>query len=172
MRNVLTALLATGGLLAAAGSASGANVTATFNVTATVLKTCTTSATNLVFPNYTPGTGGVAATSTVSVNCTNKTPFTIALNGGTTTGGNIGQRLMGDGAGDTLEYNLFSDTNHTTLWGDGTTGGLTVAGTGAGMGAGKVQNSTVYGQVLDSATNQTAAASSAYTDTITVTVTY
>ena len=76
---------------------------------------------------------------------------------------------MGDGAGDTLQYNLYSDATHTTLWGDGTTGGLTVAGTGAGMGAGKVQNSTVYGQVLDSATNQTAAASSAYTDTITVT---
>ena len=171
MRNLLTALVASGGLLAAAGSASGASITTTFTVSATVLKTCTTSATNLTFPNYTPGTGGVASTSTVSVNCTNKTPFTIALDGGNS-GGTIAQRQMGDGAGDLLQYNLYSDANHTTLWGDGATGGLTVAGTGAGMGAGKVQNSTVYGQVLDSANNQGAAARAAYQDTITVTVTY
>jgi spore coat protein U-like protein len=176
MRNVLTALLTTGALLGAAAGASAAAVTTTFTVSANVLKTCSASATNLAFGNYTPGAGALTSTSTVSVLCTNGTAFTAALNAGSTSGGTVAQRLMAEGGGSgTLQYNLYTTAAHATVWGDGTGSTVTQAGTGAGMAAADAQTLTVYGQLPDNATNQAApvtGATTAYSDTITVTVTY
>src|SRR5215472_2657744 len=76
MRNLLTALLTTGALLGAAGSASAATVGTSFTVSATVLKTCSVSAANLGFGNYTPGSAPQSAQSNISVNCTKGTGFT------------------------------------------------------------------------------------------------
>jgi len=55
-----------------------ATATTTFQVTATVNATCLISATNLAFGAYT-GTQ-TDATSTVTVTCTNTTPYNIGLN--------------------------------------------------------------------------------------------
>ncbi|HXY97169.1 MAG TPA: spore coat U domain-containing protein [Steroidobacteraceae bacterium] len=170
MRNFI-ACLSAGVLLASAGAAQAATATNTFTVTATVVKNCTVGATNIVFANYTPGSGvSPAANSTVSVSCTKSTAFTVALNKGTTTGGSIAQRLMTDGAaGDTLQYNLYTTAAFTTVWGDGTGSSVTQPGTGTGMAT--PVTFTAFGQVPDNATNQ-AAPPNTYTDTITVTVTY
>jgi spore coat protein U-like protein len=170
MRKLLSAPLAAVILTAAAGSANAVtNVTTTFPVTATVLSTCSVTAPALAFGNYTPGGGALAGTTAIAVKCTNTTPFTVALNGGTTSGGTIIQRLMANG-GNTLQYNLYTNTTHTTLWGDGSTGGsVTQAGTGAGLAT--AVSLTVYGSLPDSAANQ-ASVPGAYTDTITVTVSY
>jgi spore coat protein U-like protein len=172
----MTALLTTGALLGAAGGASASTTTTTFTVSANVLKTCSVSATNLAFGNYTPGGGALTSTSTVSVLCTNGTTFTAALNGGSTTGGTVAQRLMAETAGSgTLQYNLYTAATHTTVWGDATGSSVTQPGTGAGMAAADAQSLTVYGQLPDNATNQAApvtGATTAYSDTITVTVTY
>jgi spore coat protein U-like protein len=176
MRNVLTACLAAGTLLAAGGSASAATATTTFTVSATVLKNCSASATNLGFGNYTAGGGTLTANSTVSVLCTAGTGFTVALNGGSTTGGTIAQRLMAEtGGSGTLQYNLYTSNTYATVWGDGTGSSKTQTGTGAGMAPGNAQTLTVFGQLPDNTTNQAApviGASTVYTDTITVTVTY
>lgn len=153
--------------VAAIGSVSAATVTTTFTVDATVLKNCAVSATNLSFGNYTPGSGNIDSTSTISVRCTKTTGYTVALDRGTTTGSSITQRLLVNGA-NTLQYNLYNETTRTTLWGDGTTG-ATSAGTGAGFAT--TQNLTVYGRLPDNTTNQNATVGT-YTDTITVTVTY
>lgn len=168
MRNVLAALLTTGTLLGAAGTASAATATTTFQVSATVLKNCTVSATNLSFGNYTASAGALAVNSTVSVSCTKTTPFNIELTAGTTSGATIAQRLLSDGAGDTLQYNLYTTAAFTTPWGT-TIGTNTIAGTGAGMAVPQV--STVFGQLVDSVANQ-AVPPGAYTDTITVNVAY
>jgi spore coat protein U-like protein len=176
MRNVLTALLTTGALLGAASGASAATATTTFTVSANVLKTCSVSATNLAFGNYTPGGGALTSTSTVSVLCTNGTAFTAALNAGSTAGGTVAQRLMAESGGSgTLQYNLYTTAAHSTVWGDGTGSSVTQAGTGTGMAAADAQSLTVFGQLPDNATNQAApvtGATTTYTDTITVTVTY
>ena len=79
-------------------SALAATTTTTFQVSATVLKTCSVSAAALGFGNYTPGTGVVTGSTPINVLCTKTTPFTVALNGGTTTGGTVAQRLMANGA--------------------------------------------------------------------------
>ena len=156
-------------LFALAGSANAATATTTFGVTATVLKNCSVTASALAFGNYTPTTGAVNGTTTVGVRCTKNTSFSVALDKGTTTGGSITQRLLANGA-NALQYNLYTDTAHTTLFGDGTTG-TAPTGTGNGLGAGAAVNFTVYGQVPDSSANQDAVPGN-YSDTITVTVTY
>jgi len=167
MRRVLIATAAGAALLGGA-TANAATTTTTFQVSATVLKTCSVNATALAFGNYTPAAGAVTGSSTVNVLCTKTTPFTVALNGGTTAGGTIAQRLMANGA-NTLQYNLFTTNAYATVWGDGT--GTSVTQAGAGNGLASAVAYTVYGQLPDNATNQ-AAVPGAYTDTITVTVTY
>jgi spore coat protein U-like protein len=166
MRKILTATMAATAL-AAAGSASAATVTTTFGVTATVLKTCSVAANPLGFGNYTPGSGALSANTTVNVKCTKGTTFSVALNGGTTTGGTIGQRLMSNGT-DTLQYNLYTTAGFATVFGDGTTG-ATMPGTGTGVATAVAM--TVFGSLPDNATNQNVS-TGAYSDTINVTVTY
>jgi len=166
MRKILVASLTTA--VVAAGVAQAATTTTTFAVTATVLSTCSATAAALAFPNYTPGAGAKIGNTTISVKCTKNTPFTVLLNAGTTTGDAFAQRLMGSGA-NTLQYNLYTSAALNTIFGDGTAGTSTAAGTGLGVAtANSVQ---VFGQVPDSATNQAAIAGS-YSDTITVTVSY
>jgi spore coat protein U-like protein len=150
------------------GLAQAGTATTTFAVTANLQATCSTTATALAFPAYTPGGGAVVQTSTVSVKCTKNSAYTVALNGGNTTGGSVAQRLMNSG-GNTLQYNLYTTATHATVWGDSSGTSVTQAGTGAGLATANVL--TVYGQVPDSTANQLAVPG-AYSDTITVTVSY
>lgn len=157
-------------MLVAAGAAQAATRTTTFNVTANVLANCSVTANALDFGDYTPAAGALTGSSTVSVRCTKNTGYTVALNAGTTSGGSIAQRLMKHtSTTDTLQYNLYTTAALTTVFGDGTGGSVTSAGTGSGMGTATAI--TVYGSLPDSAANQ-AALTGAYSDTITVTVTY
>jgi spore coat protein U-like protein len=171
MRKISTATLAAATLAAAAlaaGVAPAATTTTTFAVTATVQSTCSATAAALAFPNYTPGGGAQIGNTTISVKCTKNTPFTVLLNAGSTTGEAFAQRLMASGT-NTLQYNLYTAATLLTIFGDGTAGTQTIAGTGLGVAtANSVQ---VFGQVPDSASNQAAIAGS-YSDTITVTVSY
>jgi spore coat protein U-like protein len=168
MRKILSATLAASVLAAGAAQAAGNTVTTTFQVSATVKPNCTTSATALGFGNYTPGSGAITANSTITVNCTKSTPYTVGLNPGSTTGDAFIQRLMTSGA-NTLQYNLYTTAALTTVFGDGTGATGTDSGTGTGMA--NALTYTVYGQVPDNATNQ-ASLPATYTDTITVTVSY
>jgi spore coat protein U domain-containing protein, fimbrial subunit CupE1/2/3/6 len=176
MRKVLIAILSGAALLTAAGVASAASTaTSTFNVTATVLKNCLVTSPDLAFGNYTPGSGtALTGNTTISVRCTKTTPYTVSLNVGAaanvTAGSAYTQRLLVNGA-NTLQYNLFSNAGMTTIFGDGTGTTGTIAGTGNGVAAASAQSVTVYGQLPDSATNQNSPPG-AYTDQITVTVTY
>lgn len=167
MRNLIKVAVA-GALLTTALVANASTITTTFAVTATVQKSCAVSANPLAFGTYTPGAGALTANTTLAVRCTKTTPFTVALNGGTTTGGTVAQRLMGGGA-DTLQYNVYTTAAFATVFGDGTGTSATVAGTGTGVNT--PNTVTVYGQLPDTAANQ-AASPTNYGDTITVTVTY
>jgi spore coat protein U-like protein len=166
MHKILTATLAAG--VMAAGIAQAATTTTTFAVTATVQSTCSATAAALAFPNYTPGTGNLTGNTNINVKCTKNTPFTVSLNAGSTTGDAFAQRLMASGA-NTLQYNLYTTAAFGAIFGDGTGGSATVGGTGTGVATSVAV--TVFGQLPDNATNQ-AAIPGAYSDTITVTVTY
>jgi spore coat protein U-like protein len=141
--------------------AIAATATTTFAVTATVQATCLVSATALAFGTYTGVL--VNATSTVSVTCTNTTPYNVGLNVGLATGATVTTRKMTGPASAVLAYGMYQDSAHSVNWGQ-TISTDTVTGTGNGS----AQAITVYGQ--------TAAAQyvapGAYSDTITATVTY
>jgi len=141
-------------------AANAATATASFNVTATVVATCSISATALAFGNYTGAQ--TDNTSTISVTCTNTTPYNVLLNPGSATGATVTTRKMTNGA-NTLGYALYSDTGRTVNWGQ-TVGTDTVAGTGNGS----AQTLTVYGRI---AAGQLVTPGS-YTDSVTATVSY
>ncbi len=175
MRTILASAIA-GSLLAAAAAHAAGTATATFPVSATVNSTCSANTSGLAFGAYTPGGGNVTGQATINVICTKSTGFTVKLNAGTTSGGSFAQRLMAlSGATtNTLQYNLYTTTALSTVFGDGTNSTGTATGTGAGLATPQVVN--VYGQIPDNATNQSAVPTSTtnptYNDTITVTVTY
>ena len=144
-------------------AAQATTTTSSFSVTMTITASCTiASAGTLAFPSTGVLTSPVTATSAIVVQCTNSTPYNIGLNAGATTGGTTTTRLMAAGA-TTIQYQMFTNTGHTTNWGN-TVGTDTVAATGNGAN----QSYTVYGQVPA----QTSVAPGSYSDTVTVTVTY
>jgi spore coat protein U-like protein len=159
------ALLAGLGAAMAAGlplsQATAATATTTFSVTATVLTNCAITATNMGFGNY----SGVQldATATLDATCSTGTPYTIGLNKGTGAGATITTRKMTGPAADLLNYTLSQDAAHAINWGD-----TVPTDTKAGTGTGAVQPFTVFGRIPASQFVQ----SGAYSDTITVTLTF
>lgn len=151
------------GIALAPQAALAATATDTIAVTATVQSACVVVASPLAFGNYNPtSSANVDASTTVNVTCTQGTAYTLGLNAGTTTGGTTTVRKL-NSSGHTLNYALYQDSGRATNWGN-TTGTDTVAGT-AGTSAAAY---TVYGRIPGSQ-NTTAGA---YTDSVTVTVTY
>ena len=66
-----------------------------------------------------------------------------------------------------LGYQIYSDSGHSTVWGDGTNGSSTVGGTGTGPGAAITE--TMYGVVP---AGQTVLTGSYADNPVNVTVTY
>ena len=134
--------------------------TTTFTVSLTIDPSCTVSASDLAFGS--PGllTANVDQTSTIAVECTDTTTYDVGLSAGSS--GSVSARTMTSGA-NTIGYNLYSDSPGGTIWGN-TVGNDVVSGTGNGS----TQSLTIYGRVP----SQTTPAPGAYSDSITVTVTY
>ncbi|WP_036263873.1 Csu type fimbrial protein [Methylocapsa aurea] len=157
------AILVLGTLLFSAGTALAATTTTTFTVQMTITSSCIiNSASTLNFGSSGVLSAAVPGTSTIQVQCTNTTPYTIGLDAGTGAGATVAARKMTNGA-NTITYSLYQDSGHTTVWGE-TIGTNTVVGTGDGSSI----SHTVFGLVPA----QTTPAAAVYADTITVTVTY
>lgn len=151
------------GVCAAAGFASAASAgsaNANLGISASIAATCTISTSAVAFGAY-AGTQ-VDATGTVTANCINGTPWTIALGAGAGTGATTSNRKMTSGA-NTLGYQLFSDAGRTTNWGNNI-GTDTLAGTGTGAS----QNQTVYGRIPTGAIP----AAGSYADTVVATINF
>lgn len=157
-------------LAIAAIPAHAGTTTGMFQVTATVVNSCKiNSAGNLAFGNYDPTSAtNTTGSSSISVNCTKGDVYTIALNYGAN-GGSASNRIMTDGAGNNLNYNLFTDSGYTKVWNSTCGAGNNCdGGTGAGPGGANAQSYSVYGQIV---AGQNVPAGS-YSDTITLTVTF
>jgi spore coat protein U-like protein len=147
-----------------AAQARAATSTGNFAVTGTITATCQVNASTLAFGAYNPVlNANLDVTGSVSVSCTNATPYNIGLGVGAGTGATITNRKMTSGA-NTLTYQVFRDAARTLNWGQ-TVGTDTVAGTGNGV----AQAITAYGRIP---LGQTTAAVGAYTDTVVITITY
>ncbi len=165
-RKIATRLLPVFAVAAVLGTGNGdtpafaATDTATLTVTASVADVCNVQSATLAFGTYDPAAADLDATTTINLSCTPGTNYDIGLNGGGS--GNVLARQMANG-GATLNYSMYQDAGRTINWGD-TVG----SDTASGVGAGGVQSHTVYGRIP---TGQFVA-TGAYSDTVTITVTF
>ncbi|HVW54928.1 MAG TPA: spore coat U domain-containing protein [Rhizobiaceae bacterium] len=144
--------------------AFAATATGNLNVRITIQNECkVVSAADLDFGPKGVIDTNVDQTTTISVQCTNTTPYTVGLSVGNGTGATVAIRKMTGAAGATINYSIYRDTARTQVWGN-TPGTDTVAGTGNGA----VQNITAYGRVPA----QNTPAPGVYSDVVAITVTY
>ncbi|MFN3609553.1 MAG: spore coat U domain-containing protein [Hyphomonas sp.] len=149
--------MAAAALAVSAQAAHAATANGTLDVQATVVNTCVVLTTPVVFASV--GLDAVTANGSITVNCTNSSAFTVALDGGDS--GDISARTLSHATlPASFNYQLYTDAGRTTVWGDG------VTGTQAN-GTGPSQTLTVYG-----VTTSTPDTAGAYADEVQVTVTY
>jgi spore coat protein U-like protein len=147
------------------GAAHAATVTQTFQAKIIITSQCIFSTGGIADLDF--GTQGILAANvdqqtSISVQCTNTTPYNIGLNAGTAPSATVTTRSMQNGAA-LVNYSLYRDAGRTLNWGN-TVGTDTLSGTGTGAAVAH----TVYGRVPP----QTTPAAGSYADTVTVTVTY
>jgi spore coat protein U-like protein len=163
MKQRIAVLLVLGMMPWAELHAQAQTATTTFKVTAKVQAVCEVTATDLAFGTYTSNTGTpLQGTTLLRATCTPNSTYNIGLNEGTSPGATVNARKMVSGA-QALNYQLYSDTSRTTIWGN-TTGTDTVTGVGTGLAV----DHTVFGAVPAA---QVVPAGD-YQDTITVRVYY
>ncbi|WP_299313633.1 spore coat U domain-containing protein, partial [uncultured Halomonas sp.] len=104
------------------------------------------------------------ATSMISVTCTSGAEYDLSLNEGVNADGTT-RRMVDSGGTNYVSYRLYSNSGHTTLWGDGTFGDAVTD-----TGNGEEQQITVYGRV-EADDNATTPPAGSYSDTVTVEVT-
>lgn len=139
---------------------------------------CTLSATGLAFPGaYDPigahATADLDGTNVIRFTCTRtrggaeRVSFSLSLSTGAA-GGYLPRKMSAGTA--TLDYNLFTNATRSTIWGNGTSGTSTVAGSFTLNPARptQTQNHTVYGRIPRAQD----AANGSYLDSITVTLTF
>lgn len=101
---------------------------------------CTLNVTGVNFGSYDVfSNSALDTTGNIDVNCPSGVGYSMALTPG---GGTQTQRLMSSGA-HTLNYNLYTAANRAVVWGDATSGTVTVNGTGIGVSV----NHAVYGRI-------------------------
>ncbi len=150
--------------IACNSTANFQTTSAPFTVSANVVPSCFVTASDLDFGSDSLVSSDIDATSTVGVTCALGQAYSLSLNQGTTPGGTTTMRLMKHGSSAaTIPYMLFSDAARSQNWGN--SAGDDVDGTGTGS----TVNHTVYGRVP---AQSVAPQAGAYSDTITVTVTY
>jgi spore coat protein U-like protein len=153
------------GLLAAFGVSAQAStsITANLNVSLSITATCTVTGGALAFGTTGLLTALLPSTGTLTVTCTNTTPYTVGLNQGLTGASVTTRQLHSPTTSANVNYSLYSDSGRTLNWGN--TVGTWVSGTGAGS----AQTLTVYGLIP---LQVTPAPATDYADTVTITVTY
>jgi spore coat protein U-like protein len=109
--------------------------------------------------------------TTITVSCTGNigdpVNYTLALSTGQS--GSFSNRVLSAGSAH-LGYNLYLDSFHATVWGDGTGGSSTLSG-GYNLSSTSQQTTfTVYGQINGG--QNSATVSSGYSDSVVVTLTY
>ena len=125
---------------------------------------CTVSGIPVSFGQYISNDPSpVYGKGSVRVGCPVGTGFTVRLDPGENSGGNFHTRKLRSAmSGEVLNYNLYRDSAHAEVWGDGTSNTYVQVGMGAGVDV--ILN--VYGRLLG---NQNVGGGF-YSDSISVTV--
>lgn len=139
---------------------SGGSTSFSFQATATVVKSCNVSASNLDFGAVGDLNTIVDGQSSLTLQCTKGTGYSVSLNGGLSGATDPAARKMTSGA-EAISYGLFQNGARSTPWGVSTNA---LGGTGSAS----VQTIPVYGRVPVQPTPSVGT----YSDTIVVSVTY
>ena len=140
--------------------AFAATATANMSVSATVPATCTITTTNMNFGSYNSTQADyTAAQATITATCSNGTNAVVSLNAGVNAGAGV-QRKLKDSGTQVLNYDIFTEDDYITVWGDGTTVGFSSDGTPKTL--------TAYGVISP---GQSVPVGS-YADVVTATITY
>ena len=142
------------------GSLTG-STSVSFQATATVPKSCNVSAGNLNFGSVGDLNTIVDGQSSLGVQCSRGTGYTISLNGGLSGATDPTARTMTMGS-QGVTYGLYQDSARSTPW--GTSASATLGGTGTAA----TQAVPVYGRVPVQPTPPVGT----YSDTVVVSVTY
>lgn len=151
--------------------AQAGTATANLTVSITITASCTINAATLTFAS-TAGTSltstAVTGNTTVSVNCTNTSPYAIGMGQGSNFSG--GSNRMASG-GNFLPYGLYVNSGLTNPWTTAASNSTctTTNDCYLGTGSGAAQSIPIYGQVPITAN---APAPGTYTDTVTMTIIY
>jgi spore coat protein U-like protein len=142
---------------------------AAFTGKASATAVCSVSSIGASFGGFDPISGAAKDTlGTITVTCTglvgDAVSYTIALSPGA---GNFVTRTMQTG-GSNINYNLFTDSGHHFIWGDGTNGTSLVSDAYT-MGSTTVSRDyTVFGEIPQ----QSGPKVGSYLDTVVITLTY
>jgi spore coat protein U-like protein len=142
-------------IAASAVTVQAQTATGQFEVRLSIEEACSIQTQEMDFGAAGLLTQDIETSSTITVHCTNTTPFSVALDQGSN-----GERRMVSN-GDSIGYGLYSDASFQTPWGDDTNAVN-------GLGDGEPQQLTVYGIVRA----QPSAAPGDYFDLVTATVTF
>lgn len=165
MRSIPKSISAAGlaACLTMPGLAFATTATGSLTVTATVTTACSIVALPLAFGNYDPTSStDLNGSTTATLTCTPGTAYKIGMDAGAGSGATVTLRKMTSGS-NTLNYKLYRDSARTLNWGN-TPGTDTLDGTATLL----TTLINIYGTIP----NSQAASAGAYTDTVTVTVTY
>ena len=175
-RRLLNILALSTMLLYAAGlilQANAATSTSEMNVTTNISATCTMSNTDLDFGDYDANASqDLLATATITTTCTSGTTAHVEMDNGlhSTREQRIVKRqilytdyrhMSNAVSGSKLQYDLYTNENHTTVWGYQYYREV--------VGTGTSEDLTVFGKVFK---NQQDAAAGSYTDTVSIGVIY
>ncbi|MFJ2988769.1 spore coat U domain-containing protein [Collimonas sp. NPDC087041] len=134
-----------------------------------LLADCTVAGSGVAFGSYaSPGSTSSTGTGTVTVTCTGLgllVSYTIQLNAGN---GTFATRLLKSGVTNSLNYNMYTDTARTIVWGDGSASTSTVSDSYLLSIGSNARSYTAYG-LIPASQNKPAGT---YTDTLTITITY
>jgi spore coat protein U-like protein len=151
---------------AAQRTLSGQTATSSLTVTANVSKNCTIATAPVNFGSYDTvaanATAPLDGIGTITVTCTKGAAAKVGLNTGSNAQGST--RRMSQGAAAYLNYELYKDSGHATVWGD-------TADTGLDIPAAPNRNPrtfTAYGRIPAA---QDATVGN-YTDTVVATVNF
>lgn len=146
------------------GSGGATGLRLPFTASANVLNHCTVGTTTDLDFGAIPGLirSDHDQTSTISLNCTRRTAWNVALSNGQNAVDSTRRMRLGS-TGNYVDYELYRNAGRTLRWGQ-TVGGDTETGTGEGT----AQSLTVHGRV---AAPQNVPAGN-YRDTVIVTLTY
>lgn len=166
-RTIAAAAIVMGSAAFFTGSAFATqNAQSTMAVSLHIYHECTISTSPLTFTAVGLMNIDQHATATITVQCTQDTPYQIGLDGGLhdgASGADVTKRKLNDGGTHNITYQLYSGGQDTTVWGN-TAGTNTVDSAGASNDA---EPHTVYATIPAQHAPQ-----GNYSDTITATVWY